>query len=492
MSIFYSQEQKMTVSIDHYKGDESGKPRRNIYSKWSTALDISNIICKTSFVVAEVNSSRQYEFCYDVNNAPDVFHRTRIVHIYSRFHIVNLSKSELYVSQEGCSDEITFAPRKFSVPFHWEDSSSPPSIKLSTNCVNWSVGSICLNKVGITSIKLQDTSQKSPVFQVEVRLASKGHNAAFVILVWDAENNPVYILKNASPYRIECFQKCQEERNEKGNAVGDGRNFALSTFGCGLSSELLDVSDFISDVPCSLATQNQFNKEYSTSWLLEEGDKKEFGYDYPQRSHVLEWRALGVGMQHIEKIDVDKIGSFCVSELPDGRKIGCVVKVENSSKVIEFASFNISGDEVVRKLQRKLQRNLALSKQLDDNHQDVMAVALQLSFSCELPTLTMSVIDSRQDSQAWRELFLVSIEHATLQISKNTHHDEIEVKITELQVDNFLPKAAHEVLISCLRSEGQPILHFSAIRKFDENATSHVFRYVAVRLLDVTVMLDRR
>lgn len=491
MSIFYAKEEKMIVTVDRYKGDATGKPERNIYSKWSNLLDISNVKPKTTFTVDEVTSPRQYEFCYDVSNALG-FHQTRIVRIYSRFHVMNLSRKVLYISQEGCLNEITFIPPCSSVPFHWEDSSAPFSIKLSTNCVNWSIGSIRLDKVGITSIKLHDISEVSPVLQVEVRLASKDQNAAFVVLVWISEDNPLYLLKNASSYNIKCFQQRRDESEDDRSSFDDGVKAISSSLGCGSSSQLLDISDFISDVNCALLAKNDAIVGNSCEWLLEKDEEKLFGYDDPQKAHVLEWTVLGVGMNHTAKIDIDKIGSSSITELPDGVTVGCFVFVENSTKVIEFRNIPKKDGNVMSLIQKKVQHNSTLSRQLEDNSDQGLPYKLSFTLDISLTHFTLSVIDTRNDAQAWREIFLLSLERVKLHLSKNRGHDEIELKISDIQVDNYVHNATHEVMISSLITPNEPVFHVSAIRKSSDIKSSQVYRYVAIRLLDLTIMLDRR
>lgn len=490
VTLFYAKDEKMIVAVDHYRGDGSGKQKRKIYSKWSNLLDISNISPKTAFVVADVSSSRQYEFCYDVSNAPG-FYQTRIVRIYSRFQVMNLCRETLYISQEGCLNDVTVVLPSCSVPFHWEDASSPLSIKLSSNCVNWSVGSICLDKVGITSIRLNDVSQSYPVLQVEVRLASKDQSVSFVVLIWKSNENPLYLLKNASSYKIKCFQQRQDESKEDGSGFDDGVN-VISSLGCGSSSQLLYVSDFISDVNCGIISEKDGVVTDSSEWILEEGEEKLFGFDDPRKAHVLQWVVLDVGMNHIAKIDIDKIGSLSVVEVPGGIQIGCTVIVENSTKVIEFKSMPKMAGNILSLMQKKIHINSALSRQQGENCKLGSIGKLMLTLDIFLPLFAVSIIDTKNAAQAWREVFLISVERVKMHLSQAEGHEEIELKVSDIQVDNYVQNAHHEVMISCLLSEGEPVFHLSAIRKSNDNKSSQVYRYIAIRLLDVSIMLDRR
>jgi hypothetical protein len=496
MSVYFTEERGIAVSVDLYKGDISGKPERSVRSEWSDLLDISNLMPKTVFSVYEANSNRGYEFCYEVENAPGSFGRTKIIKLYSRFHVINLSRSALYLTQQGCPNEISFVPPQGSIPFHWEDSSLPTAIRISTNCVNWSNGSVCLEKLGLTSMKLQDSSEISPVLQVEVRLASNDQNCAVAILVWhsEQESQPLYSLKNSSRQTIICWQQRQQEdihKNENNGENGD-YNILANAFGCGGVAQMNSVADLVSNAPCNYgAREGGVIGDYSR-WILRRGEEQHFGFDDPQNAHGLEWTVQAPGMTEKDTVDIDAIGSYRIIVLKDGKEVGCVVRAEKSTKVIEFVDISCclhKDDTIVDIMQNKVYGNSISA--ISPGQRDATHESFAIKFT--IPTIAISIIDTRHSSNAGREIFLLTVDSVMLQFAQSTERNhEIELKIAAMQIDNHLHDSLHPVLISFLHSKDEPIFHLSAIRKMQQHASSPVYRYVAMRLLDVTIALDRR
>jgi len=495
MSIYYTERQKIAVSVDLYKGDMSGKPERRVRSEWSDLLDISNVMPKTVFSVDEANSKRKYELCYEVENASGSFGRSKIIKIFSRFHVINLSTSALYIAQQGVPNEISFVPPQGSIPFHFEDSSFPLAIHLSTNCVNWSNGSVCLDKVGITSMKLHDSSDFSPVLQVEVRLASKDQNSAVAILVWNSEkeSQPLYTLKNSSKYSIVCWQQRQLEQNDDEQEENGEYNILAATLGCGGAAQMNSVADLVSNVQCNFTSERKGVIGNSSRWLLGRGQEVHFGFDDPQKSHVLEWTLQAPGMKNTDIIEIDTIGGYRIMTLPDGNEVGCVVIAEKSTKVIEFVDLSCGrrkGDDIIDIMKHRVYGDSSRSVVTPEQTE---ATSMAFAFKICIPTTEVSFINTRYNSKAGREIFLLAVESVKFEFVQTLdRHHEIELKVTAMQIDNHLHNSPHPVLISFLHNKDEPVFHLSAVRKMQNHVSSSVYRYVAVRLLDVTIALDRR
>jgi hypothetical protein len=499
MSLYFTGKKKIAITVDLYKGDMSGKPERNVRSGWSRLLDISNVMPKTVFSVDELNSSRRYDLCYDVTNAPSAFARTKIVRLFSRFHVMNLSSSALYLMQEGCPGAVSFVQPEGSIPFHWEDCTKPNRIRLSTNCVNWSQGSVPIDKVGITSIKLHDTSELSSVLQVEVRLAAKDHNGAVAILIWDSKEKfqPLYILKNSSSYKILCCQQTKAAEKDSESEQEDGElNPLAAVFGCAPIAPITNVADYVTNgINCGFPPGEVGFIDDSSQWTLEKGDEKHFGFDYPQGEHILEWIVSGVGMVSRETIELDTIGSNRVVSLPNGNQISCFVKAEGSSKVVEFTDLlpGLYGNEgLMDHFRNKNQRNSVLSGFLGEDlltHSQHLAVAFKIT----LPGVAVSLLETHDPKEAGREILFASIDQIALQLGQSAEgYHELELKVTAMQIDNHLPRTAHPVLFSFLHRTNEPVFHLSAVRKIRNDSSSSVYRYVAIRLLDTNIALDRR
>ena len=495
MTMYFTEKLRIAFSVDLYKGDMSGKPERSVRSEWSNLLDISNLMPKTAFQIYEANSKRVYEFCYEVDNAPGLFGRTKIIKVHSRFHVINLSRSALYLTQQGCPNEISFVPPQGSIPFHLEDATLPVAIRLSTNCVNWSNGSLSLVKVGITSMKLHDSSEISPVLQVEVRLASNDQKGAVAVLIWNSEqeSQPLYTLKNSSRQTIICWQQRQEEENDDDiNGENDEYNILATTFGCGGAAQMNSVAELVSNSPCNYVSKEGGVIGNSSRWILRRGEEKHFGFDDPQKAHVLEWTVQVPGMTEKDTVDIDAIGSYRVIILQDGNEVGCVVRAEKSTKVIEFVDISCGlhkENDIVEIMQNKVYGNSISATTPGETEATLVCFAIKIF----VPITEVSIIDTRHDSKAGREIFLLTVDSVMFQFAQSVERNhEIELKIAALQIDNHLHNSSHPVLVSFLHSKDEPIFHLSAIRRIQSHVSSTVYRYVAVRLLDVTIALDRR
>ena len=128
------------------------------------------------------------------------------------------------MAQEGLLTSKTFIPSQSWVPFHWDKSSLPPKIRLASedsankSPCHWSRGTLTLDKIGITALRLPSTINKKPmVVQAEVRLATKKQDSAVVIVIWSSieKSNPLYMLKNNSNHTIFCCQPLANEHYDE-------------------------------------------------------------------------------------------------------------------------------------------------------------------------------------------------------------------------------------------------------------------------------------
>ena len=139
---------------------------------------------------------------------------------------MNLLSIELIVAQEGSLDSPVFIPPQCSIPFHWDIASSPRKVRFSTrrksesrspetNGFIWTNGSVKLDAVGLTSIRLpshDSTTDYPTIIQVEVRLESKEQDSAIIVAIWNTNetSNPLYLLRNKSSFTVKCSQLVNE------------------------------------------------------------------------------------------------------------------------------------------------------------------------------------------------------------------------------------------------------------------------------------------
>ncbi len=503
MSFYFSDVGRLAVMIDFYKGDTAGKPERMIKSTWSKLLDVSHNIPKTVFSVDEVGSNRRYDFSYDVTNGPSIFSQTKIIRVFSRFHVINLSSGALYLRQQGCSNAITFVPPNAHVPFHWEDSTFSLNINISTNCVNWTKGSVNLEKVGVSSIKLDTLSPLPAVLQVEVRLVPKDQNGAVDILIWDPnELQPIYTLKNLSSHTITCRQQNNEECDALEKVDGEtdidngNNNFDILASvlpGCNVTSQASNVTDFVAaGLDCSFMTKQASCDDDISEWNLKKGSIIHFGFDDPQKPHVLEWAVEGIKDEEKGMVQIDTVGSSSLVTGSNGVAVSCIVRATDSAKVIEFSDVGPNKD-IVGSMLEKVSKNTSLAIcSKDETGIDPANKAFTVKVS--IPGIALSLIENNDDNEPGQEIFLMTIGNSTVCLAQSAEgFRDIELIVTSIQIDNHIhPKIAHPVLLSFLHHDEEPALHLSTVRQMRAPNFAGAFKYIAVRLLEINLALDRR
>lgn len=461
MTFYFSKDSKLSVSIDHGDRDSPHENLKRINSNWSKLVDISNARPKAVFSVTEFHGERLFDLSYDVSFAPSIYSRTKVVTLYNRFHLVNLSENPFYVSQQNSGAISTIVPPKSTVPFHWGSKMVEHKVQLSADNRQWTPGCIQLDNVGVSALRLPNhTSAVPSVVQTEVRLAKSNFDCAVMVLIWDADDqqNPLYKIVNNSSHTILCNQSHDEQAPSDHiftpPACNEMSQKQVETCIPNTTMDLLS-----NGLNCGLV-EADFNDEPEYThytWNIKHGTTVWFGLENCQKSHTIEWTCEGVQHEKILKtptIDIDAIGLTSEQVLPSGKKIGCTIRADHCTKVIEFFDVMYRGNRqhpVLVDLKDKLVhhkaslslREIALADRnsLDEEH---------ISFSVKVfvPGLQCSIIDNSSDDVAGREIFLLSIQNADLTISQTRDcYQELELKILSLQIDNHIKNAIHPVLV---------------------------------------------
>ncbi len=460
MTFYFSREAKLAISIDCGDLESSNESIRRINSNWSKLIDISNIMPKAVFSVTEIQGERQFDLSYDVAFGPSSFSRTKVVTIYNRFKLVNLSDCPIYVSQHNLGMISTIVPPNSSVPYHWETKAPGNKVQLSLDNKHWTPGSIQLDNVGMSALRLPNDSIIPTVVQAEVRLAKKNYDCAVTILLWktDGNQNPLYKIENKSSYTILCNQSHDEQ------PLGDQ---VFTPPACnGISSNQAETCapkttfDILSEgLNCGLIDSNHNRSDSSHYvWKINKGAVLCFGLDNPNRSRALEWTCEELqheNSSHKPNIDMDALGLTSEQVLSSGNKIGCIVRANHCTKVIEFFDFAYDNDKqhpVVADLKDKLihhkaslsLQDLSLEKTSQDEGDHVA-----FSVKINIAGLYGSIVENSMNNVAGREIFLVAIDKANLTISQTRgSHQEFEFKMLSMQIDNHIKNATHPVLVS--------------------------------------------
>ena len=427
MSLYFSSKEKLSLRIENI-----GEDRSPIRSSWANAIDISNVMPRTVFSVDEEGGGpRRFELAIEITLCPSVFSRTKLITLYPRYQIVNLLNIDIFVAQCGSIGTETQIPKQTSSPFHWDEASLPPQIRLSAALHReeafvsrgiWTNGCIQLDRIGITSMRLpvidsisaMDGGTASIVIQAEVRLASKDQSCAVVVVIWSTvgdNNNPLYLLKNKSSKYIYCAQPLRDllKENEDGTEV------------------ILNV-------------ERKSSKQNDYWWLLEPGKVSCYGFEDPERPHLLEWYFTSeIEVRRLSKVDrksvllnVDSMGSSTYLKNEDVQ-ICCQIRAENSTKVIEFT-------DVCE------QPNVANAD--DEENDDSLIICLRV----DIPGISISFIDNMSKiSYERREILFLSLTNITATFSQGRDgHHEVEVLLETMQLDNHITEATHPVMVSCL------------------------------------------
>lgn len=459
MTLYFSRREKIALSIESGAGDTSYlKVAKK--SKWTTPLDVSNVMPKTVLSVDERSGPRRFELAISVSVCPGIFSRTKLITVIPRYQIVNLLKREIVLAQDGCLNATTTIPSQSSVPYHWERQSLPPKVRLGApsseekdsgefkDC--WTNGCIQLDKVGITSMRLPTPSfvpTKPMVVQAEVRLTTKEQSSAVVIVLWSAteKSNPLYVLRNTTPHTIICRQPLQAEETEKGNQQGGAvariPNQKTRSFECG--------AEFSPIVRSMLGLERL--EEFV--WILRSGDVACFGFDDPEKPHILEWASADDDHPFFDEsgknvvVEVDAMGSMSSQSAGGGKEIRCQIGAELSTKVIEFALEQASAPYNHSFLGSDLRKQVDDEFGLDTEDEEDAT----FSFRLNVPSLFVSFIDNVDPSRYGREILLATFEqlYGSFSQSREGYH-EMELRLMNLQMDNHVPSAIHPVLVSLM------------------------------------------
>lgn len=471
MTVYFSLREKIAISIE--KGIGYGlNVNTPIKSKWTSPMDISNVMPKTIFSVDEIGGSHRFELAMSVTVAPGLFSRTRIITLIPRYQVVNLLKRELVIAQDDCLKAETLIPSQSTVPFHWEKGSLPSKVRIGAPSTEekdsrqfedcWSNGRLQLDKIGITSMRLPATGVlpgKPMVVQAEVRLATKEQNSAVVIVLWSVNesSNPLYLLRNRTPYTILCRQPLQEEAqhpdsntksaSEASIRVMDNKHPKKKTieYNCGAEVAPM-IRSFL-----GLDRMEEF------VWVLKPGETACFGFDDPEKPHILEW-ACCLEEESVEFnegakkaiVEIDAMGTWSNLSIGDSVEVRCQIGAEYSTKTVEFFEKRSTNATMGSSMEKHGFHCEALvtkeeSAILSDEEDQV-----SFSFRFSIPVLCISVIDNVDPRRYGREILSIQLDSvfAAFSQSREGYH-EIEFRLMSVQVDNFVPGSYHPVLVRC-------------------------------------------
>jgi len=301
------------------------------------------------------------------------------------------------------------------------------------------------------------------VVQVEVRLASKEQSSAVVVVIWSGneKSNPLYTLRNLTRYTILCRQPLQDAN---GNELADPDDDLANLGSCGNEKRnpIFACGPEVGPIVRSFLGLDRI-KEFV--WVLKPKDVTCFGFDDPEKPHILEWTYVDSRKAHFDKrlkkafLEVDAMGSSTMLTLPGGQQVRCHLRAEHSTKVVEFVEVGTSmslkrlrsfsaGDEAPLGSMMHFQEAIGAENQLIDDPADDDE-AISFSLRLDVNTLAISVVDNADANAYGREILLAQFEKLFFAFSQTREgYHEFELRLKSFQVDNHVQHSIHPVLVS--------------------------------------------
>jgi len=201
-----------------------------------------------------------------------------------------------------------------------------------------------------------------------------------------------------------------------------------------------------------------FDRVQEFVWVLRSGESACFGFDDPEKPHVLEWTCADTDDSDFDNnskkafVEIDAMGSWSNLGIGDSTEIRCHIKAEHSTKTIEFCEKHAT--DASRFLMGFSLNNRSLQYQALVAEEERAALADeddQVSFSLRfsIPSLCVSVIDNVDPTRHGREILLIQLDSVYTAFSQSREgYHEMEFRLMSLQADNHVPGSYHPVLVS--------------------------------------------
>eukprot|EP00742_Colponemidia_sp_Colp-10_P011678 GILJ01013009.1.p1 GENE.GILJ01013009.1~~GILJ01013009.1.p1 ORF type:complete len:1942 (-),score=279.50 GILJ01013009.1:31-5289(-) len=182
-------------------------------SKWATPFDLDT--AGTTGVIEVTSNERHgplYMFGVEIDFAPDVYFRTKLVTFAPRFVLVNRLQRTVQVKQvrSHARDEIILTPNQKRV-FHWPDQSQPQLLcfRLEEYGWDWS-GEFPIQDIGEFAIRLCNShSRQEQLTRVELKLEK-----ATVFVIFREQQTHPYRIENLSLEKLRVHQKGQKKKSD--------------------------------------------------------------------------------------------------------------------------------------------------------------------------------------------------------------------------------------------------------------------------------------
>lgn len=439
---------------------------------------------KISLDAVDGSAKKCYHIALKSEPYPVAADLCNVVTLMPAFHIVNHLKKRLYLVQKDVNfdqNAVQEIAPKTTVPFHGSSSRRETEIFFKVEGSDWTLGAIDMNEIGtsvLLAVNASDSTSPHVFLNVDVRFSSAEENSYITVVVWESkiwkdpisekvyrEGNVIYSIRNDSHVPITMIQ----------NKIS-------------IKERLRSTSRKV--------TQN--NEDSKWAIVVSPGIWQPFAFLDPDAGD--EFTFL-IGTSLVDTIGtpislkLSRVGTVAYLGAQEERiQLRLEVKANANGKIITVQSCSDMDLSPFGTSTNSSKRSF------DDVQQNDFII--NLNVSC----FAISVI---ADKPSRRELFALALRgiHFELRQIEETKDENpatlIFFKLNDMQIDNFSESAVYPVLLRSARIEGGDdtvskrgsaknlqFIEYSMVVESPKDQSASLIRYVACRVLEVSVALD--
>jgi hypothetical protein len=424
---------------------------------------------KGPFEIVDRENDIGWQLAYSVVPMPGVFKRTKVVSIIPRYCIANCMDLPLEIRQKGTKKSITVQPFS-SKGWHKSHAAGTTEVFFRSHFTTWSKGSIDINELGTYEVLLpnirSDGSADAPAYivvNVEVKIASNDAHCAVSIIFWRSDpelGSPLSIRNDSS---VPLFARQAE-------------------------------------VTFSTEQAGQFQM------VVPPGGWMPFGWAEPDGAKMIQ---ISLG-DPIDRISTkSKILPFMASK----KKVPLPFSGSVMGKATVSVVSGVGGimlciaDTVASDMDTPVRRNASddsigrfseTSEIRVGDRQDLTDAPMSTWISLKLAFLGISIVADKPERREFLSLYAENTD-ATYGMVPATNMQSVELKIQDLQIDNYSETMVYPVLLRRVEQKGEkkegeetlPFFHFAAVRETTSGVPPSVqYRNINMRIIEFALEVD--
>lgn len=421
---------------------------------------------KGPFEIVDRESNIGWQLAYSVVPMPGVFKRTKVVSIIPRYCIANCMDQALEIRQKGTKKAITVQPFT-SQGWHKSHASGTSEVFFRSPSSSWSKGALDINELGtyevmLPTIQLEGSENFPPyiVVNVEVKIASTDAHCAVSITFWrsDPELGSPLSIRNDSSAPLYARQ---------------------------------------AEITYSTEQASQFQM------VVPPGGWLPFGWAEPDGAKMVQ---ISVGDPIDRMSTKSKILPFMASK----KKVGLSFSGSVQGKAIVSVETRLGGailcitDATSNDSETPVRRNASdesigrFSEVSGSDGQDLTNVPMSTWISLQLAFVGISVVADKPERREFLSLYAENT-NIVYGMVPATNMQSVEVKIQDLQIDNYSETTVYPVLLRRVEQKGDkkageevlPFFQFAVIRETTAGVPPSVqYRYITMRVIEFALEVD--